>query len=423
MHQTSARGAAGCPALEDAAGLDLFDTGFVRDPYPLLGHLRRAAPVHYDSATGLWLISRYADVRQILLDPATYRPDNAQQAVAALSVPTLRTLARAGFKLPPALANNSSSTHTGLRRVVTRFFNSARVAAATPLIDATARQILTRMQDRYVPGADCDLAADYARPLPCMVMLQLLGIADMPASTLLAWSDASLELFYGWPSPERQAHLVDLVCDFYRWLTSQVTDAAPSHSLIGALRSHRMPSGEPVDPATVVAVCFFAFIAGQSTTGQLISTVLRHALADADVWERSASDESFASAWVEEVLRREPPVTTWRRVTAREVELSEVRLPAGSQLLLMLMGTGSDPEIFDQPDRMDPYRANIRHHLSFGAGRHRCLGASLARTEAAVALRVAARLLPDATLTKGADPQMLGLLSFRAPTRVLVRHN
>jgi cytochrome P450 len=408
-------------ALEPTMLADLFDTRFVHDPHPVLEELRRTAPVHHDPGTGLWLVSRYADVRQVLLDPVTYLPDNAQHAVAPLSVPALRTLARAGFKLPPALANNAGDSHAGLRRLVTRFFNADRVSAAVPLVEATAREMMTGLRDRYTSGDDCDLAAEYAQLLPCQVMMRLLGVTDVPAATLVAWSDAALELFYGLPSAERQAHLAELVGDFHRWLTDQVAGAGPAGGLIGALRGHRLPGGEPLDAATAVAVCFFVFIAGQSTTGQLISTVLSRALAEPRAWARAAAEDGFAQAWVEEVLRREPPVTSWRRVAAREVELSGVRLPAGAQLLLLLMGTGSDPEMFDEPERMCPYRANVRHHLSFGVGRHRCPGASLARAEAAVALRTAARLLPDAVLTEDEDPPMLGLLSFRAPLRVAIR--
>jgi cytochrome P450 len=168
-------------------------------------------------------------------------------------------------------------------------------------------------------------------------------------------------------------------------------------------------------------MCFFVFIAGQSTTGQLIATVVSRALTEPGMWPRVAGEAGLAEAWVEEVLRREPPVTTWRRVTARATELSGVRLPASAELLLMLMGSGSDPEVFPAPERMCPHRENIRHHLAFGAGRHRCPGASLARTEAAVALRTAARHLPRLqSATGSADTPMLGLLSFRAPLRVAV---
>jgi cytochrome P450 len=216
--------------------------------------------------------------------------------------------------------------------------------------------------------------------------------------------------------------LAELVGEFHQWLTSAVcSDTAPPGSFIWTLARHRLPDGEPLGVQTAVSVCVFSFIAGQSTTGQLIATVLRRALTEPGLWPRSAHESSLAEAWVEEVLRRESPVTSWRRITARPVELSGVPLPAGAQVLLMLLGSGSDPEAFPHPERMCPGRTNIRHHLAFGAGRHRCPGASLARTEAVVALRAAARRLPGIRLAaEGIEPPMLGLLSFRSPLRVAV---
>ncbi|MFJ1998752.1 cytochrome P450 [Streptomyces asiaticus] len=189
------------------------------------------------------------------------------------------------------------------------------------------------------------------------------------------------------------------------------------------MASHRLPDGEPLDIGTAVAAGFFVFIAGQSTTGQLIATVLRRALTEPGLWQHVPGRTGLAEAWVEEVLRREPPVTTWRRVTVRSAELGGASIPDGAQLLLMLMlmGSGSDPTVFPVPERMRPYRTNVRHHLAFGVGRHRCPGASPARTEAAVALRIAASRLSGARLEEGGtESPMLGLLSFRAPLGVTV---
>ncbi|MGW2202012.1 cytochrome P450 [Streptomyces sp. NPDC001774] len=402
--------------------LDLFGEEFVADPHPWLDALRTGAPVHHDAATGLWLVSRYEDIRRVLLDPEAFRPDNAQHAVTPLTVPALRLLARAGFRLRPALANNATESHAGLRRVVTRFFNAQRVAAAVPVIERVAGELLDSVRAELDAQGSGDLFGTFAHTLPCRVMMELLGIDDLDPVTLVRWSDASLELFYGRPTPERQVELAALVGEFHQWLTSVVVDrkAAPD-SFVGALARHRLPDGEAVDVHTAVGACFFVFIAGQSTTGQLIATVLRSALAEPGLWRRVAHEEGLAEAWVEEVLRREPPVTTWRRVTAAPVELGGVRLDAGAELLLMLMGSGSDTEVFDTPDRLLPSRANVRHHLSFGAGRHRCPGASLARTEAAVALKAAAGRLPGLRLTPGAPPPpVLDLLSFRAPLEVRV---
>ncbi|MFJ6419597.1 cytochrome P450 [Streptomyces hydrogenans] len=409
-------------ALGPLGPLDLFGEDFVRDPYPRLDRLRADAPVHHDPATGLWLVSRYEDIRRVLLDPAAFRPDNAQHAITPLGVPALRILARAGFRLGPALANNATESHPGLRRVVTRFFNARRVAASVPVIERVADELLGTVRAELDATGRSDLFPAFAHLLPCRVMMELLGVEGLDAGTLVRWSDASLELFWGRPSPERQRELAVLVAEFHTWLTALVGDrTAPADSFVGALNRHRLPDGTPVDPRTVVSACFFVFVAGQSTTGQLISTVLHRALAEPGLWPRTGHEEGLAGAWVDEVLRREPPVTSWRRVTAHPVELGGVALPAGAELLLMLMGSGSDPEVFDDPGRMLPDRANGRLHLAFGVGRHRCPGASLARTEAAVALRAAARHLPALRLAPEADrAPVLGLLSFRAPIRVPV---
>ncbi|MFF5494136.1 cytochrome P450 [Streptomyces aquilus] len=402
--------------------LDLFGAPFVQDPYPWLDLLRSESPVHHDPGTGLWLVSRYADVRHVLMRPDVFLPDNAQDAVTPLPVSVLRVLVRAGFTLPPALANNGTASHPGLRRLVTRFFNAHRVASAVPVIERIADELLQPVLATLDATGGCDLFPSFAQTLPCRVLMELLGVRGIDPATLIRWSDASLELFWGRPALERQRELAGLVAEFHQWLTRTVRDgSAPADSFIGALARHRLPDGRLLDVETAVGMCFFVFIAGQSTTGQLIATVLSRALAEPGVWPRVAGEAGLAEAWVEEVLRREPPVTTWRRVTARATELSGVRLPADAPLLLMLMGSGSDPEVFPAPERMCPHRENIRHHLAFGVGRHRCPGASLARTEAAVALRAAARHLPRIRQAAGAsETPVLGLLSFRAPLRVAV---
>ncbi|MFJ9565307.1 cytochrome P450 [Streptomyces fuscichromogenes] len=416
-----------CPGTNGARAplgtLDLFGEEFVRDPHPWLDRLRSESPVHYDPATRLWLVSRYDDVRRVLLDPMVFHPDNALHAVTPLPVSALRILARAGFSLPAALANNGSASHPGLRRVVTRFFNAERVAAAVPVITRITEDLLDAAVSEIDATGRCDLFGAFAQVLPCRVLMELLGIGGVDPATLIRWSDASLELFWGRPGPDRQAELAENVGEFYQWLTSKVCGGgALSGSFVGELARHRLPSGKLLDVATAVAACFFVFIAGQSTTGQLIATVLRSALADTGLWEQMPREEGLAEAWVEEVLRREPPVTTWRRVAACPTELGGVCLPEGAQLLLMLMGTGSDTNVFPDPDRMRPPQPNIRHHLAFGVGRHRCPGASLVRTEAAVALRSAADRLSGVRLETGTalQPPMLGLLSFRAPLNVTV---
>ncbi|MFE2188842.1 hypothetical protein [Streptomyces sp. NPDC059455] len=150
--------------------------------------------MHYDPDTGLWLVSRYDDVRRVLLDPTLFRPDNALRAVTPLPVAALRILARAGFTLPPALANNGTPSHPGLRRVVTRFFNAERVAAAIPVIQRVAEDLLDAVRSEIDATGRCELFSSFAQVLPCRVLMELLGIRGVTQATLICWSDASLEL-------------------------------------------------------------------------------------------------------------------------------------------------------------------------------------------------------------------------------------
>ncbi|NIY69546.1 cytochrome P450 [Streptomyces malaysiensis] len=149
----------------------------------------------------------------------------------------------------------------------------------------------------------------------------------------------------------------------------------------------------------------FVLIAGQSTTGQLISTVLRRAAADPDVW-----------SWVPSGGRPSPDADGYRVPIPRSSPI-----PRGSARTGRTADGIALPAPAEQPMALlCPHRQNSRWHLSFGVGRHRCPGALTARTEAAVALRMVANQLPDVELAE-TEPPMLGLLSFRAPERVTVR--
>ncbi|MGP3953571.1 cytochrome P450 [Streptomyces sp. 7N604] len=404
--------------------MDLFDQGYALDPFPAMAALRENEPVKYDENTGLWLVSRYEDVRAILLDPENFLPDNAIDAVGRFSVPTLRILARVKFDLPQTLANNGSETHAGYRRIMTRLLNAQAVNASVPMVEKVVAESLDEVEERLAADGVCDLATTLARDVPFRVMLRLLGLEraiDVDIDTLARWSDASLELFWGRPRRGREVELAREAADFYAWLTGLVQQPDPQDgTLLGALAAHRLPDGEPLSVAQAAAVVYFMIIAGQMTTTQMLSTMYRRALEVPGLWRQFAAEPGTVEPWTEEMLRREPPITTWRRVTGRPMTLSGVDLPEGAPLLLMLASTGSDPDVFERPEQICPHRANVRKHLSFGVGRHRCSGAELARMEADVVMRMTAARLPDLRLADDSTPEMLALLSFRAPRHVLV---
>lgn len=412
-----------CPVAHGQ--FDLFDPHFVASPDGLLAELRDAAPVHYDESTGCWLVSRHADIRAVLSRPQVFRPENSLTAVTDIDPSALRILARARFELPPTLANNGGVGHAELRSLVQQFFGPARIAGSLPVIRQLAHESAQEVRAELERCGEADLVEMLTRDLPARVLIALLGLQDIDLPTLKRWSGASLELFWGNPDAERQRVLALEAADYYAWLRERITTAdEQGDSLFSVLAAHRRADGTPLRIQESVGICYFLLVAGQETTSQFLSTVLRRLVGMPQMWRRlahadSGADALLAAECVEEILRREPPVVTWRRITAEPVELAGQLLPAGAQLLLMLAGSGSDPEAFVDPEAFLPGRPGARQHLAFGFGRHFCLGASLARLEAQEVLLTVARELPDLVL-RDEQPPMLGLLSFRAPLRLRV---
>lgn len=343
-------------------------------------------PARYDEALGYWVVDDPASAREVLLDPETFRPDNAVLAHTPLSVKALRVLSGVGFALPPTLANNAGESHRPIRAAVARFFSPARVAGVESLARELTSARVAGASARLGDGEQVDLVQAVAAEPPALVLLHLLGLADVDVPALKAWSLDSLELFWGRPDEDRQLELAHSAAEFYAWLRARTTAArkAPADDLFGRLVALGLTDEE------VCAVGYFLLIAGQETTTQLISTT----------FHRSLGEIVEPAAVVEETLRVASSVPTWRRVTSRATTVGDVELPADAPVLLGLSGQGGPAD------------------LAFGIGIHRCLGAGLARLEARVALECAGELLAGVRLVE--EPPMIDLLSFRAPKRLLV---
>ncbi|WP_432882019.1 hypothetical protein ACQPYH_38535 [Kribbella sp. CA-245084] len=345
-------------------------------------------PARYDEALGYWVVDDPALAREVLLDPETFRPDNAVLAHTPLSVKALRVLSGVGFALPPTLANNAGESHRPIRAAVARFFSPARVAAVEPLTRELTSARVSEASARLAAGEQVDLVQAIAAEPPALVVLQLLGMREVDVPALKAWSLDSLELFWGWPDEDRQLELAHSAAEFYAWLRARTTSARlePADDLFGALVTLGLTDEE------ICAVAYFLLIAGQETTTQLISTAFHHTLV--------APDRADLGELVERTLADASSVPTWRRVTSGPATVGDVDLPAGAPVLLGLSGHGGPAD------------------LAFGIGVHRCLGAGLARLEARVALECAQGLLARVRLVE--EPPMIELLSFRAPKRLLV---
>jgi cytochrome P450 len=344
-----------------------------------------------------------AVVREAMRRTDDFAPSNALTSVVPLSPAALRILSRARFALPAVLASASGEQHRAVRTLVGRFFTPAKVAAVGPRVKELARQRLAATAEALANGP-VDLAESLARHVPPAIMAELTGQANPPLEVLKQWSRDSLELFWGWPDPDRQLELARSAADFYAWLGAEVLASKGSHSLFGVLQAAGLSTAE------TCSLGYFLVIAGQETTSQLINTALYRGIGARSQglagrrWADLANGDA-ASAHVRQVLATESSVHTWRRAALRDTILDGTALPAGAEILLELSG------------RHPADAAPTAYSLAFGHGLHRCLGAKLAELETVLVVQAAAQALPGLRLS-GPPPQWLRLLSFQTPLTV-----
>ncbi|PZF93327.1 cytochrome P450 [Micromonospora endophytica] len=355
------------------------------------------------------LVTRHALVREVLTDPIRYRPDNALDAVTPMPVAALRTLAAHRFRLPPTLANNSGVSHPEIRALVAEALHPTRVAAQRDWLAALVRRRVAALDATLDTGVPVDLHAGLAADLPLLVLARLVELPDAPVAAVKDFARAALELFWAPLDADRQQTLATEVGRFHLVLREF---AATGGGLAGRLRA----AGHP--PDVVVGALFFLLVAGQETTSQFL-TLLLHRLTGEPAVLAGLRDGSVAVAdVVEEGLRLEPPIVTWRRVAAVDTTLGGTAVPAGTSIVLWLARAGRDPAIVPAPDEFRPGQPGSRRHLAFGAGPHRCVGDQLARMEAATVVAETAELLAGVRVARA--PWCPDNLTFRMPDTFLV---
>ena len=362
------------------------------------------------------VVSRHELVRQVLADPATFRPDNALDAVTPIPVAALRILVQHGFRLPPTLANNGEPSHPGIRAIVAEALHPHRVAAQRGWLTGVVRRRIVGLAGRLRAGEPVDLYAGLAADLPLLVLARLVALPPSAAPVVKEFSRAALELFWAPLSADRQAELARIVGPYHAVLRDWGERAG---GMVGRLRAHVREHG--LSPDTVVGALFFLLVAGQETTSQFLTLLLHRLVREPAIVAGLAAGSVTVADVVEEGLRLEPPIVSWRRVAARDTVLGDTKVAAGTSVVLWLAEAGRDPAVVEAPAAFRPGQPGSRRHLAFGAGAHRCLGAQLARMEAAVVVSELVPLLRGVEVVRA--PQYPVNLSFRMPDALVVRRS
>ena len=360
---------------------DPFDYAFHEDPYPIYRELRASAPAYRSDEQGFWALSRHADVLAGFKDHELFsNAGGVSLEVGELSEDTSLVLSILGMDPP---------RHTRMRGLVSKGFTPRRVAELEPRV----REVAVGYLDRLRPAGRCDFVADFAGRLPMDVVSELVGVPPPDRDELRAWADLVLHReadVRGIPQQgiEASGRLLEY---FFRLVAER--RRRPGADLASALCAAEL-EGLRLDDREVVAFLYLMIIAGNETTTKLLANALywleKHPAARAEV----TADPGLVPAWVEETLRFDNSTQLMARTATRDALLHGEKIRAGEKVLLLIGSANRDERVFPDPDVYDLHR-DASEHLSFGRGVHFCLGASLARLEARVALEEVLRRLPE----------------------------
>jgi cytochrome P450 len=397
--------------------LDLTDPRFLADPYPFYRLLRERAPV-WRSPTGLWVLTRYADVAAVSKDPRfghdfEGKLSDPRERNELLDEPVFQ-----GLRL--SMLVRDPPDHTRLRGLVAKAFTARRLEEMRPKIEALVETLL----DKVGPRGKMDVIADFARPLPVLVICELLGIPEEDRPRFLSGYKVSGRALDPTPMTREELDEVNAIAvrnrGYFEELFERRRDAE-GDDLISALLHVRDEHDERLTHDELAANIGLLFGAGHETTTHLIGNGLLALHRSPEQWRKLVAEPSLAGNALEELLRFDSSVQLTSRKAFEDVTLADGTLVRRGESVMCLLGAANrDPEVYADPDKLDITRKNVRP-LSFGGGIHHCLGAQLARIEGEIAFRRLAQRLPGLTLDDIEHPSWKRTITLRGLNKLEAR--
>ena len=369
----------------------LLDPDVLADPYPLYRQLREEDPVHWDPYLHAWVVTRYADVADVLFRfRAARTPDPNRLVDLGLGelTPVAAVMIRQMLFLDPP-------EHGRVRRLASVAFTPRRVA----MLREHIRQIAVELVDDLSGESDFDVMAGLANPLPAIVTAELLGVPTSDHERLKGWSQDFAEMLGNFQhNPGRAKKVLGSLEEMVAYFREAMIREAvvPTEGLINALATAEV-DGDRLNEDEVIANVIVTMVGGQETTTNLIGNGLLTLLRQPDQLERLRSDPTLLPSAVEELLRYESPSQHTARLAPAGAVLGGKTIPEGDAVIAVMGAANRDPERFDDPDRLDLGRQDNRH-LAFGWAGHFCFGAPLARMEGQLAFEALLARFPNLAL-------------------------
>ncbi len=357
-------------ATTQTSDIDIWSDEVLADPYPAFTELREQAPVVYLPERDVWLLTRYAEIRDALGDWESFSSTKVAFNAQMNEVLTGTTLASD----PPM--------HTQLRAALSENLTPRALRGLKVQIDEKADRIVSELVDR----GSFDAVEDLAQELPLQIVLDLIGVQGEVREKILGWGAAAFNLLG--PMNSRSQESFPLAGELFEWTHgmdgSKLTEGSIGRAIFDAGARGDMP------PELCGHIIHQYLAAGMDTTIGSIANAIRLFGEHPDEFAKVRKDPSLIPAAFNEVLRYEALLHAQGRGTTRDIEVGGTLIPEGAQVGVLLYAGNRDPRQYDRPDEFRVER-NPLDHLSFGYGVHGCAGQGLAKLEAFAVLEAFSR--------------------------------
>ncbi len=355
---------------------------FIADPFPVFRRLRAEDPVHWSPRLKAWVLTRYDDVKAVCLDKEI-SSDRLRPFFATLPGPEAERISQIIRYLTHWMVFRDPPEHTRLRRLTSKVFHLQSMNAMRPQVEELVEWLFARIGARR----EIDFIADFAGPLPALVIMAMLGVPRDELTRVKRMSD-DMALFIGSSRMSQEKYGIAEaatreMADFFLELIRE-RRRHPKADLLSQLVSLE-DDGDRLSEDELVATCILLLFAGHETTTNHIGNGLLSLLRFPDQLEALRAEPALAPRAVEELLRYDGPSGAQVRVVRVAQEMRGRALKPGDRVFIMLNAANRDPEVYDNPDRLWLDRGGPAH-LTFGFGMHICLGFPLARLEGQIAL-------------------------------------
>lgn len=361
----------------------LLDPAVQQCPFEFYKVLRDQAPVFEMPDTGMYIVTSYDLLREIMTNPKVYSNIATSGSRASVSEPCPeadRIINEEGYgRFMPTVVNNDPPGHGVFRSKVDNAFRASRIRQMEEYVTGIIEDLI----DGFVDNETCEAVYEFSMPVPMYVIADQLGVPRANFKQFKEWSDAWVAGL-GLPlSQEEQISAAKSIVEMQKYLIERMDERreAPKEDILSDLVQATYKDERPLSEREVLSMCEQILVAGNETTTNGIASALQKLASDLELQERLRQNPSEIAQFVEEVLRWESPVAGLFRYVMEDTELGGVKLPKGATVMIRYASANRDETRFDDGEDFKMGRRNGGAHLAFGSGTHHCVGSELARVE------------------------------------------